>query len=140
MNVTEFLKVFDDVALFEDKIILKHNLVETVIYLKENYGYDMLKEITAVENDDMSTELNYHLYSSRDDEDLILSINVNKEAESIAHIFDSASADENEIYDMFGINFIGNEDLKRLYMSEGWVGHPLRKEYEDNDERLEWND
>ena len=117
MNVTEFLKVFDDVALFEDKIILKHNLVETVIYLKENYGYDMLKEITAVENDDMSTELNYHLYSSRDDEDLILSINVNKEAESIAHIFDSASADENEIYDMFGINFIGNEDLKRLYMS-----------------------
>ena len=140
MNIAEFLKVFEDVALFEDKIILKHNLADTAAYLKENYGYDMLKEITAVENNDMSTELNYHLFSSRDEEDLILSINVNHEAESVTHIYDSASADENEIYDLFGINFIGNDDLKRLYMSEGWVGHPLRKEYENDDERLEWND
>lgn len=140
MNITEFLKIFNDVALFENKIILKNNLAETVRYVKDNYGYDMLKEITAVENEDMSVELNYNLYSSGNDEDLILSINVNYEAESIADIFDSASADENEIYDLFGINFIGNDDLKRLYMSEGWIGHPLRKEYEDNDERLRWND
>ena len=140
MNITEFLKVFEDVALFEDKIILKKNLIETIVYLKENYGYDMLKEITAVENDDLSVELNYHLYSSRDDEDLVLSITVKNETESIAHIYDSASADENEIYDMFGIHFIGNDDLKRLYMAEGWVGHPLRKEYQNDDERLDWND
>lgn len=140
MNITEFLKIFNDVALFENKVILKNNLAKTVRYVKDNYGYDMLKEITAVENEDMSVELNYNLYSSGNDEDLILSINVNHEAESIADIFDSASADENEIYDLFGINFIGNDDLKRLYMSEGWIGHPLRKEYEDNDERLRWND
>ena len=140
MNIAEFLKIFDDVALFENKIILKHNLVETITYLKENCEYDMLKEITAVENDDMSVELNYHLYSSKNEEDLVLSINVNSEAVSIANIFDSASADENEIYDLFGINFIGNDDLKRLYMPEGWIGHPLRKEYEENDERLSWND
>ena len=140
MNITEFLKIFNNVALFENKVILKNNLAKTVRYVKDNYGYDMLKEITAVENEDMSVELNYNLYSSGNDEDLILSINVNHEAESIADIFDSASADENEIYDLFGINFIGNDDLKRLYMSEGWIGHPLRKEYEDNDERLRWND
>ena len=140
MNIAEFLKIFNDVALFKNKVILKDNLAKTVKYVKDNYGYDMLKEITAVENEDMSVELNYNLYSSENDEDLILSINVNHEAESIADIFDSASADENEIYDHFGINFIGNDDLKRLYMSEGWVGHPLRKEYEDNDERLGWND
>jgi len=140
MNITEFLKVFEDVAIFEDKIILKRNLIETVIYLRDNFGYNVLKEITAVENDDTSVELNYHLYSSTDDEDLVLSINVSNETESLSHIFDSASADENEIYDMFGIHFIGNEDLKRLYMAEGWVGHPLRKEYQDDDERLDWND
>ncbi len=49
------------------------------------------------------------------------------EAESIVDIFDSACADEKEIYDMFGIKFIGNDELKRLYMPEDWEGHPLKK-------------
>ena len=38
--------------------------------------------------------------------------------ESVSKIFDSAVADEKEIYDLFGINFIGNDELERLYMPE----------------------
>jgi type IV secretory pathway VirB4 component len=53
---------------------------------------------------------------------------------------DSAVADEKEIYDLFGVKFLGNEELKRLYMPENWQGHPLKKDYVDNDERLNWND
>ena len=49
-------------------------------------------------------------------------------------------ADENEIYDLFGINFKGNENLKRLYMPEDWQGFPLRKDYVQDDTRLCWND
>ena len=55
-------------------------------------------------------------------------------------IFDSAIADEKEIYDLFGVKFIGNPELNRLYMPDSWQGHPLKKDYEENDERLSWND
>ena len=75
-----------------------------------------------------------------DEEDLFISIVVQDEAESITDIFESAKADENEIYDMFGIKFEGNEDLKRLYMPEDWKGFPLRKDYVQDDTRLAWND
>ena len=46
----------------------------------------------------------------------------------------------NEIFDLFGINFTGHSNLKRLYMPEGWKGNPLKKEYSEDDERLRWND
>ena len=140
MNIADFMNIFEDVVLFEDKIILKKDLAKIVGFVKQNYGFNILKEIIAIDNEGKGVELNYHLYSTENEENLILSIVVNNEAESIANIFDSAIADENEIYDLFGINFIGNNNLKRLYMPEGWEGHPLRKDYENNDEKLRWND
>ena len=63
-----------------------------------------------------------------------------EEIESISKIFDSAVADGKEIFDLFGIKFIGNNELKRLYLPESWNGHPLKKDYQENDERLSWND
>ena len=111
----------------------------TRAFLKNNYSFNMLKSITAVDLGD-ETELIYNLFSVIDEEDVILSIKVKYEAESISDLFDSAKADEDEIYDMFGANFIGNEDLKRLYMPENWNGYPLRKDYVQNDTRLAWND
>lgn len=99
----------------------------------------MLKSITAVDLGD-EIELIYNLFSVEDEEDVLLSIKVQNEAESIVDLFESAKADENEIYDMFGIQFIGNEDLKRLYMPENWEGFPLRKDYIQDDTRLAWND
>ena len=55
-------------------------------------------------------------------------------------LYKSAHFDECEIYDLFGVKFVGNEKLKRLFMPETWIGHPLLKSYELNDERLVWND
>ena len=61
--------------------------------------------------------------------------------ESIRDILEkSMTTIEKEIYDLFGIKFIGNKELKRLYMPESWKGHPLKKDYIENDERLNWNE
>ena len=139
MNLEELKNIIGICELEENKICVKNNIRNVILFLKNNYSYNMLKSITAVDLDG-EFELIYTLYSIDDDEDVILSTKVQNEAESIADLFDSASADENEIYDMFGINFMGNDDLKRLYMPENWNGYPLRKDYIQNDTRLAWND
>lgn len=140
MDIIKFQNIFDGAELSGDKIILKQDLHEAIKYVHENYSYKMLKDITAVEKRDGRVELTYHLYSVEDEEDLLISITVKDEAESIIDIFKSAIADENEIYDMFGIKFSGNDTLKRLYLPESWEGFPLRKDYIESDERLAWDD
>lgn len=140
MDWDKFVKVFGDCELDGDKIIIKSRLREIIRFVKDNYPFDMLKEIIGVHKPDGFVELIYHLYSTVDEEDLLISISVMDEVETITDIFPSAIADENEIYDLFGINFRGNENLKRLYMPEDWKGFPLRKDYVQDDTRLCWND
>ena len=140
MNWIEFKNIFEDVELAGDKIIVKSNLVRTLEFIKNNYHFDLLKEIIAIDNKENNIELIYRLYSIEDEEDVLVSITVKDEAESVSNIFDSAIADEKEIYDLFGIKFIGNKELKRLYMPESWEGHPLKKDYNEKDERLNWNE
>ena len=140
MNLIDELKnLIEDCELSDNKIIVRNRLHDVVAFLKQNYFYDMLKNITAVDLGD-EVEILYHLYSTTEEEDVILSVMVNNKAESIIDIFESAIADENEIYDMFGVTFIGHDDLKRLYMPENWDGYPLRKDYVQDDTRLAWND
>ena len=140
MNWLEFNNIFKDSELAGDKIIIKSQLVETLNFIKNNYGFSLLKEIIAIDNQERGIELIYKLYSVEDEENVLISIFVDREIESVSSVFDSAIADEKEIYDLFGINFIGNAELKRLYMPESWKGHPLKKDYVEDDERLRWND
>lgn len=139
MNIDELRKFVDGCELEQNKICIKDKLYETIEFLKENYSLEMLKSVTAIDLGD-EIELLYNLYSPEDEEDVIISIKVCNEADSIVDLFESAKADENEIYDMFGVRFTGNEDLKRLYMPENWEGYPLRKDYVQDDTRLAWND
>lgn len=140
MDIIEFQKLFTDCELVGNKIVIKSNVAETLDFIRKNYKFDMLKEIIASDNQDGSFELIYHLYSTQDDEDMLISVRVGNETESVSKVFDSAIADEKEIYDLFGIKFFGNDELKRLYMPESWDGHPLRKDYTEADERLNWNE
>lgn len=140
MNWLEFKNIFKDADIIGEKIVIKSELVKTLDFIKNNYHFDVLKNITAVDLKDEGVELIYYLFNIADEENLLVSIMVKDEAESVCKIFDSAVADEKEIYDLFGIKFVGNEELKRLYMPETWIGHPLKKDYVENDERLNWND
>ena len=139
MDINELKNIFGECELCGNKVCVKSRLYEVLDYLKNKYSFKMLKSITAVDLGG-EIELLYHLFSIEDDEDAIISVKVQKEADSVIDLFESARADENEIYDMFGIKFAGNEDLKRLYMPENWEGFPLRKDYVQDDTRLAWND
>ena len=140
MNIDELKNILGECELNGEKIVIKSDLLKTLEFIKNNYSFNVLKEIVAVDNKEMGIELIYRLFSVENEEEVLVSIIVKDEAESVTSIFDSATADEKEIYDLFGVKFIGNKELKRLYMPESWEGHPLKKDYEQKDERLNWND
>lgn len=141
--MTDYKKLienFNNCEIRDNKIVIKSDLLNFVELIKNHYGFNILKEIIAVDNQEQGIELIYSFYSTRDEESLLLSYTTEAEAYSISSLFDSAVADEKEIFDLFGINFIGNKELKRLYMPDSWKGNPLKKDYVENDERLDWND
>lgn len=138
MDTTKLKKMFEDCEITSNRIIVKSNLHKILDFIKRNYGFELLKEILAVDNQENGIELTYRLYSAYDEEDALITITVKDEAESVVDIFSSAMADEKEIYDLFGVKFIGNPELKRLYMPESWEGHPLKKDY--NESGLNWNE
>ena len=110
--------IFNDITIDGDKLFVKSNIYQVLNFIKNNYHFNLLKEIIAIDNKDAGIELIYHLYNIEDDENVFISITIKEEIEIVSQIFNSAIADEKEIYDMFGINFIGHKELKRLYMPE----------------------
>ena len=142
MNKYDFiLERFPDIKISENKIIVEHNLADLLKYLKSNpeLSYDTLFSIIAIDYSEY-IELIYVLVSTYLNEKINVSINVTNETESVTDIYTSAYFDECEIFDMFGIRFNNNKNLKRLFMPKSWVGNPLRKNYQLNDERLMWNE
>lgn len=131
-----------------DKFFVEPNvLFDTLKHLKNNpeFDFDRLNTIIAV---DLGSEVNqfeliYDLYSTNLGQTRRVSVLLDRNApqiQSVVEIYKSAYFDECEIFDMFGIIFDKNPDLKRLLMPKGWVGYPLRKDYIQDDERLLWSE
>jgi NADH-quinone oxidoreductase subunit C len=52
------------------------------------------------------------------------------EVPSLANLWPGADWHEREVFDLAGVMFVGHPDLRRILLSDDWVGHPLRKDYE----------
>jgi NADH/F420H2 dehydrogenase subunit C len=52
--------------------------------------------------------------------------------DSLISIWPNAAWHERETYDLFGVEFRGHPNLRRMFMPDNWEGHPLRKDYSDD--------
>jgi len=57
---------------------------------------------------------------------------------SVVGLWPTANWLERECYDMFGIQFAGHPDLRRILLPDGWKGFPLRKDYPITQQDTEW--
>jgi NADH:ubiquinone oxidoreductase subunit C len=48
---------------------------------------------------------------------------------SVISVWQGADFQEREIYDLLGIRFAGHPNMKRIFLWEGFKGHPLRRDY-----------
>lgn len=96
-------------------------------------SFDYLFCLTCV---DWKTHLTmvYHFTSTTHRDNIVVKSKLdrtNPEIETISHIWRTAEFHEREVYDLFGVKFLHHPDLRRLLLTDDWVGYPLRKDYED---------
>ena len=102
-------------------------------YLKLEADFDYLVDITAVDwpKRPERFDLVYIVYSFHRNERVRIKTHISdgyKPATAVGvHL--TANWLEREVFDMFGIEFAGHPDLRRILMPEDWQGHPLRKDY-----------
>ena len=102
--------------------------------LEEDLLFDYLFCITCV---DWKTNLSmvYHFESTVHRHILVVKTKIedrdNPKIESVSSIWKTAEFHEREAYDLFGVKFLNHPDLRRLFLTDEWVGWPLRKDYED---------
>jgi len=102
-------------------------------FLKLEADFDYLVDITAVDWPKRAERFDvvYILYSFPRNERLRLKINIadGYRPETAITVHLTANWLEREVFDMFGIEFAGHPDLRRILMPEEWQGYPLRKDY-----------
>ncbi|MEO7116583.1 MAG: NADH-quinone oxidoreductase subunit C [Caldimonas sp.] len=109
-------------------------LMPTVRRLRDEFAFDIFLDVTAVDwpADALRFEVVHHFYSTRHKARVRLKTRVaelDAVVDSLVGLYGSAAYMERECHDMYGIGFRGNFDLRPILLYEGFVGHPLRKDY-----------
>jgi NADH-quinone oxidoreductase subunit C len=111
-------------------------LIKIVDFLKHDprLQFDFLVDITAVDYLERKPRFDvvYHFLSLPYNRRLRLKVAVDAEEpvlDSLTPLWGSADWLEREVWDMFGIRFVGHPNLKRILMYDEFQGHPLRKDY-----------
>jgi NADH-quinone oxidoreductase subunit C len=120
--------------LGQNFLVAEAGAVDSILdFLKLEADFDYLVDMTAVDypKNEKRFEIVYILYSFASNERLRVKIQVADGAKppSVVHVHLGANWLEREIFDMFGIEFEGHPDMRRILLPEEWTGFPLRKEY-----------
>ena len=115
-------------------LVKSDSLLAVAEHLKTGEGlkFDYLNYITAVDYYSYF-EVVYQLTSLEFSRSVILKARCytreNPTLPSVTGVWQGADFQEREIYDLFGISFEGHPNMKRIFLWEGFDGHPLRKDW-----------
>jgi|KNS9DCM_BmetaT_FD_k123_209450_1 NADH-quinone oxidoreductase subunit C len=123
---------------FTDHVVVTipaQDLIPVLTFLRDDsfYQCETLIDICASDFPQFENRfmVNYHLLSL----DLVRRINVQvwtdeeTPLDSVTSIFKSAGWYEREVFDLFGVFFNGNPDLRRILSDYGFQGHPMRRDF-----------
>lgn len=100
--------------------------------------FEVLSDLTAVDwPKEEKIQVVYHLFSYSLKHDIVLKVDLPRENPKVATVegvWKVANWFEREVYDLFGVIFDGHSDLRRIMLPEDWLGHPLRKDYVEQEE------
>jgi len=118
-------------------VIKNENWLETSELLKNHSELKLnyLRNLTGVDYE-THMEVVYHLLSLETKHEYCIKVRTDRDTPSVPSVtpvWPTANWNEREVFDLLGIDFPGHPDLRRIMMSDDWVGHPLRKDYEPLD-------
>jgi NADH-quinone oxidoreductase subunit C/D len=117
-------------------IVSKESLIEVATAVRDEFGYDLLASLTAVDYIEQNKlEVVYHANKTTGGSRVVFKTQVDRvdpvELPSVTGLWSGAEYQEREAYDLFGIIFTGHPDLRRILMWEGFEGYPLRKDWKE---------
>jgi NADH-quinone oxidoreductase subunit C len=117
-------------------VIARERIREVLTFLRDDpeLAFNYPVDLTCVDHygREPRFEVVYHLYSIDKKHRVRVKCGVPEEdpvIDTAAVLFPAWNWFEREVWDMFGVKFAGHPDLRRLFMYESFVGHPLRKDY-----------
>ncbi|HVN28226.1 MAG TPA: NADH-quinone oxidoreductase subunit C [Candidatus Binataceae bacterium] len=124
-------------ALGENMIVIARDNASDIFRALQDdaeFGFEFLMDLTAVDWPERRPRLEviYQLKSMSKNQRLRVKIRVEVNdawVPSVYPVWKSADWLERECYDMFGVEFRGHPDLRRILLYDAFVGHPLRKDY-----------
>jgi NADH-quinone oxidoreductase subunit C len=161
----EFGAAIGNVVAFRDQLIIwvaPAQLVAICTFLRDDptFRYNYLSDVSGLDRLTMQQEsiasghdpaqmvdalrfvVNYQLLSLSNKHRVWLKVGLSSDNSSVASvtsIWPTANFHEREVYDLLGIKFEGHPDLRRILMPDDWEGHPLRKDYPEAHEEVEFS-
>jgi len=100
--------------------------------------FEILSDLTGLDlPKENKIQVVYHIYSYSHRHQIVLKVDLpreNPQLSTMEGVWKVANWLEREAFDLFGIVFEGHTDLRRILLPEDWVGHPLRKDYVEQEE------
>jgi NADH-quinone oxidoreductase subunit C len=112
--------------------VRSEELLNVARFIKDSLDLDYLNSIAAVDYIDYF-ELVYQFTSITKNHSLVLKTRCDERQSprvpSVVSLWRGADFQEREIFDLMGISFEGHPNMKRIFLWDGFKGHPLRKDF-----------